>query len=259
MIKVENLHKSFDGHEVLKGISFEVKRGQVVALIGGSGDGKSVLLKHVAGLMRPDEGRVTIDGKEIGRLRGSELSELRTRLGFLFQGGALFDSMSIFDNVAFPLKEKTRLSDELIGEKAMEELKHVGLSGSEQKYPSQLSGGMVKRAALARALVTEPEIMLFDEPTTGLDPVRGGVILRLIASCHQRLSFTGILVTHEIPRVFDIVDKVFMLHDGVVWAQGTGDALINSEDPVVREFIGETVRSPVQGEDEAFEAEEGVH
>lgn len=237
MIKIEELHKSFDGNQVLRGVSLEINKGKVVALIGGSGGGKSVLLKHVAGLIRPDQGRVVVDGNDLGGLKGKGLMALRDRLGFLFQGGALFDSMTVFENVAFPLKEKTKLSDALIQERVLNELEHVGLSGSEGKYPSQISGGMVKRAAIARALVTEPEIMLFDEPTTGLDPIIGLAILNLIDSCHKRLSFTGIIVTHEIPRVFGIVDRVVMLHEGVVYAAGTPEEFRSSRKPVVQAFI----------------------
>ena len=238
MIQVQGLHRSFDGNEVLKGVSLKVRKGEVTALIGGSGCGKSVLLKHVAGLMKPDSGRVMIDNTDIGMLSGKKLMALRDRLGFLFQGGALFDSMTVFENVAFPLKEKTKLSSELIRQRVLRELGHVGLSGSELKYPSQISGGMVKRAALARALVMDPEIMLFDEPTTGLDPVIGHAILNLIDSCHKRVSFSGIIVTHEIPKVFEIVDRVAMLHEGIVWAEGTPRDLISSSDPIVKAFVG---------------------
>lgn len=236
MIKIENLQKSFDGHDVLKGISFEVGKGQVFALVGGSGGGKSVLLKHVVGLLKPDRGRVMVDGKEISG-SGGNVRAFRERLGFLFQGGALFDSMNVFENVAFPLKEKSKLSKNLIREKVLSELENVGLSGSENRYPSQISGGMVKRAALARALVGDPEIMLFDEPTTGLDPVTGQSILKLIDSCHRRLLFTGIIVTHEIPKVLAIVDRVVMLHEGVVRAEGTPSDFMGSRDPVIRAFL----------------------
>ena len=236
MIKIENLQISFDGHDVLKGISFEVGKGQVFALVGGSGGGKSVLLKHVVGLLKPDRGRVMVDGKEISG-SGGNVRAFRERLGFLFQGGALFDSMNVFENVAFPLKEKSKLSKNLIREKVLSELENVGLSGSENRYPSQISGGMVKRAALARALVGDPEIMLFDEPTTGLDPVTGQSILKLIDSCHRRLLFTGIIVTHEIPKVLAIVDRVVMLHEGVVRAEGTPSDFMGSRDPVIRAFL----------------------
>ena len=238
MISIDDLHKSFDGNEVLRGISLDIKKGEVVALIGGSGCGKSVLLKHVVGLMKPDSGSVTVDGKDMSMLRGGALTGLRERFGFLFQGGALFDSMTVFENVAFPLKEKTKLSSHLVRERAFREIENVGLSGSEYKYPSQISGGMIKRAALARSLVMDPEIMLFDEPTTGLDPVTGDAILNLIDACHKRLSFTAIVVTHEIPGVFDIVQKVAMIHEGIILAEGTPEEFMSFTEPVVRAFVG---------------------
>jgi len=241
MIKIENIIKSFDGNEVLKGVSLEIRKGDILALIGGSGCGKSVLLKHVSGLLKPDHGNITIDGRDINKLGGRSLMELRGRLGFLFQSGALFDSMTVFENVAFPLKEKTGLSGRAIKDRVLRELENVGLSGSEIKYPSQISGGMVKRAALARALVMDPEIMLFDEPTTGLDPVIGHSILSLINLCHRRLEFTGIIVTHQIPEIFDIVERVGLLHEGVVRIEGTPQEFITSRDPAVRAFIDKTV------------------
>lgn len=237
MIRVEDLHKSFDGTEVLKGISFETGKGEILALIGRSGYGKSVLLKHMAGLIKPDQGRVLLDNQDVARLRGRDLFRMRARLGFLFQSGALFDSMTIFDNVAFPLREKTRLSEDEVRRKVFFELEQVGLIGSEKKHPSQVSGGMVKRASLARALIQEPEIMLFDEPTTGLDPITGRNILNLIESCHRRLGFTGIIVTHEIPRVFEIVDKVAMLDGGLVAFYGTPEQILLSKDPVVQPLV----------------------
>ncbi len=235
--RLDALHKSFDGHPVLQGVSLTIEKGEVAALIGGSGCGKSVLLKHLAGLMKPDRGRVFIDDTDMAALGGGKLQRVRARLGFLFQGGALFDSMTVFENIAFPLNEKSRLSRAVIERRVSEELGHVGLKGSEHKYPSQISGGMIKRAALARALVTEPEIMLFDEPTTGLDPVMGRSILKLITSCHERLAFTGIIVTHMIPKVFEIVDRVVLLHEGTVWANGSVEEIMNSRDPFVREFV----------------------
>jgi phospholipid/cholesterol/gamma-HCH transport system ATP-binding protein len=237
MIKIEELYKSFDGVEVLKGISLEIGKGEILALIGRSGYGKSVLLKHVAGLMKPDRGRVILDGHDMNLLGGKELRKLRNRLGFLFQGGALFDSMNIFENVAFPLKEKTKLREKEIREKVLYELEQVGLIGSENKYPSQISGGMVRRASIARALVEEPEIMLIDEPTTGLDPVTGQTILSLIDSCHQRLHFTGIIVTHEVPKIFEIVGKVAMLQEGKILFQGTPGEIMRCEEPAVKTFI----------------------
>ena len=238
MIVIEDLHKNFDGNRVFNGLTLRVPHGNILALIGGSGSGKSVLLKHVSGLMRADRGRIVLDGNDLNLVRGRELTGLRSRLGFLFQGGALFDSMTVLENVAFPLREKTKLAADKIKTRALEELENVGLSGSENKYPSQLSGGMAKRAALARALITDPEIMLFDEPTTGLDPVTGTSILRLIDACRKRLDFTGIIVTHEIPKVFDIVDRVALVKDGVVREEGTTSEFISSDDPLVKAFLG---------------------
>jgi phospholipid/cholesterol/gamma-HCH transport system ATP-binding protein len=245
MIIIEELYKSFDGNRVLNGTSLEIKEGEILALIGKSGIGKSVLLKHIVGLLRPDRGRIIVKGKDIGRIRNSELMKLRRHLGFLFQGGALFDSMSVYDNVAFPLREKSRLGEEEIRKKVMHELGQVGLTGSEDRYPSQLSGGMKKRAALARELVWEPEIMLFDEPTTGLDPIISNAILTLIDKLHKRLKFTGIIVTHEIPQVFEITDRVAMLHDGVITAVGTPEEILISRDPLVNQFIRGDTKGPI--------------
>ncbi|MFO7784116.1 MAG: ABC transporter ATP-binding protein [Thermodesulfobacteriota bacterium] len=245
IVEIEDLYRSFDGLAVLQGISLEVERGELVALIGRSGCGKSVLLKHIAGLMRPDSGTVFIDGEDMSRLRGKALSRLRKRLGFLFQGGALFDSMTVFENVAFPLKEKTKMSVEDIRKRVSDELALVGLSGEEPKYPSQLSGGMQKRAALARELVAEPEIMLFDEPTTGLDPIIGHSTLKLIDDLHGRFRFTGIIVTHEIHRVFEIVDRVAFLHEGRIQAQGTPDEILASEEALVRQFVRGEIEGPI--------------
>lgn len=245
MIEIEDLHKSFEGFEVLKGVSLRIEKGEILVLIGRSGYGKSVILKHVAGLMKPDRGRVVVDGQEVGSLRGKALSQLRSRLGFLFQGGALFGSMTVFDNVAFPLREKTKLSKEEIRKRVLYELDQVGLSGAEEKYPAQVSGGMQKRVALARELVGEPEIMLFDEPTTGLDPIIGHAILNLIDALHKRLNFTSIIVTHELERVFKIVNKVAMIHEGAIKAVGSPEEIVSSEDPVVQQFIKGEIEGPI--------------
>lgn len=246
MIRVEDLHKSFDGLEVLRGVSFQIERGEVLALIGRSGYGKSVLLKHIAGLMRPDQGRIFIDGEDICCPRGKTLERLRSRFAFLFQNGALFDSLTVFENVAFPLREKTRLTDREIREKVLSELDQVGLAGAENKFPAEISGGMIKRAALARALVREPEIMLFDEPTTGLDPIIAHAILNLIDSCHKRLNFTGIIVTHQIPTIFDIVQKVAMLYEGAIRLIGSPEEIVSSKDPVVKQFINGDIEGPIE-------------
>jgi len=244
MIKMENLHKSFEDLEVLKGVSLQVEKGEILALIGGSGHGKTVILKHVAGLMKPDRGHVYINGKDVFNLRRDELEQLRSHLGFLFQSGALFSSLTVFDNVAFPLREKTHLSKQEIREKVLNVLEQVGLGGAEEKYPAQISGGMIKRTALARSLVRHPEIMLFDEPTTGLDPVIAHTILDLIKSIHKDLGFTGMIVSHELSNVFQIVQKVAMLHDGVILFVGTPEEITASRNPIVRQFVTEALRIP---------------
>jgi len=237
MIRVDDLHKSFDGLKVLQGVSFEVKKGEILALIGGSGSGKSVLLRHVARLISPDRGRVFIDSQNLRKLGRSQLEGIRSRFGFLFQGGALFDSMTVYENVAFPLREKTSLTEDQIRGKVLDGLEQVDLRGSEDKYPAQMSGGMVKRVALARCLVRNPEIMLIDEPTSGLDPVTSHHILNLIHSLHQRLGFTGIIVTHELIKVFEIVQKVAMLHEGRILIIGPPEEILSSKDPVVQQFV----------------------
>ena len=237
MIDVIDLHKSFNGSHVLKGISLRVEKGEILALIGKSGYGKSVFLKHIVGLLKGDQGKVLINGEDIATSKGTALEKLRKKFGFLFQGGALFDSLNVFDNVAFPLREKTRMKETDIRDKVLFELEQVGLQGSENKYPAEISGGMKKRAAFARSLILDPEIMLFDEPTTGLDPIIANTIHALIKNTHERLKFTGIIVTHEIPKIFSIVQKVAMLNDGVIIAQGTPQEIQASPHPLVQQFI----------------------
>jgi len=238
MIRVADVHKAFDGVTVLDGVSLEVPDGCFTALIGRSGHGKSVLLRHMAGLLRPDRGRVEIDGEDLATLRMGALRRLRRRFGFVFQGGALFDSMTVYDNVAFPLRECLRLPEPAVQERVMATLGQVGLSGSEGKLPAQISGGMGKRAALARVLVLQPQIIFFDEPTTGLDPITAQSILDLVSRCHRDLRFTGVIVSHQIPRVFDIVQQVALLHRGRIRFAGTPDELRGSQDEVVKGLLG---------------------
>jgi phospholipid/cholesterol/gamma-HCH transport system ATP-binding protein len=245
LIELNEIHKSFDGNNVLKGISLKVEKGEILVLIGMSGYGKSVILKHVVGLMNPDKGQVFVDGQEVNRLKGGTLADLRSKIGFLFQGGALFESMTVFENIAFPLKEKIGLEKSIIEEKVHNVLEQVGLKGTDSKYPAQLSGGMQKRAALARELVWEPEIMLFDEPTTGLDPIIGHAILNLIEDIHNRMNFTGIIITHELERVFKIVNKVAMLHEGVIIESGLPEEILASGNPVVKQFLSGETEGPI--------------
>ncbi|GAN34794.1 MAG: ABC transporter ATP-binding protein [Candidatus Brocadia sp. AMX2] len=245
MIEVIDLHKSFKRHEVLRGVNLKVKDGESLALIGGSGQGKSILLKHIIGLVKPDQGRISINNQDINKLGRKSLRQLKERFGVVFQGGALFDSLTVFENVAFPLREKTRLKASEIQEKVLKELGRVGLSGSENKYPAEISGGMKKRVALARCLVMNPEIVLFDEPTTGLDPLIGKAIHKLIRDCQRSFHFTAIIVTHEIPAVFSVVDRVAMLFDGKIIAEGTPEEIQASTDPVVHQFIHGELEGPI--------------
>ena len=237
MIEVIDLHKSLNGVPVLKGINFKVEKGEILALIGKSGHGKSVLLKHIVGIMKPDRGNILIDGEDITKSRGTALERLRRRSGFLFQGGALFDSINVFENVAFPLREKTHMEKEKIREKVLQELGQVGLPGVENKYPAELSGGMKKRVALARCLCTDPEIMLFDEPTTGLDLVTARSINNLIKETHDRIRFTGVMITHDINQILSIVQKVAVLDAGTIEFTGTPGEIRTTNDPMVRQFF----------------------
>jgi phospholipid/cholesterol/gamma-HCH transport system ATP-binding protein len=246
MIEIINLYRSFNGTPVLKGVSLKIVKGELLALIGRSGIGKSVLLKHVVGLMQPDSGTILINNTDINRLRGIQLTEIRKLFGFLFQGGALFDSMTVYDNVAFPMREKTKMSEAQIKDRVFRELEQMGLKNDWKKFPAELSGGMRKRAALARALVMDPAIMLFDEPTTGLDPIIGQTILDYIQQCHQRLKFTGIIVTHEVAKVFNIVQQVAMIHQGEIIAYGSPDELQKLNNPIFDQFIKGDTNGPIQ-------------
>lgn len=248
MIEVRGLHKSFDGQDVLRGVDFSVGKGEVFAVIGGSGQGKSVLLKHLLGLMKPDSGSVLVEGEDICALSGPALYRLRDRFGYLFQGGALFDSMTIFDNIAFPLREKTKLSSREIKSKVEEELAKVGLEGMGHKFPADVSGGMKKRAAFARVLVMKPEIVLFDEPTTGLDPVLVDSVHKLILWGKQTYGFTAVIVSHEIPEIFGVADRIGMLSGGKMIQVGSPDEIQGSQIPEIYRFVrGISDASPEQG------------
>jgi phospholipid/cholesterol/gamma-HCH transport system ATP-binding protein len=237
MIKVSGLRKSFNGQPVLNGIDLDVPDGSITIIIGRSGGGKSVFLKHLLGLMRPDGGRIEVGGVDLARLRGRALDEVRKRYGVVFQSGALFDSMTCRDNVAFPLREKFRLTPANLVKRVDRALAQVELEGIGDKYPEEVSGGMRKRVAIARALVTEPEIVFFDEPTTGLDPVLVNTIHHLILELHRRLHFTAVMVSHEIPEIFEIADRVGMLHEGRIVELGPPAAIQGSSNPVVQQFI----------------------
>src|SRR5213592_629194 len=237
VIRLVGVKKTLGGQPVLRGINLEIPRGKMTTVIGRSGGGKSVLLKHMIRLLKPDRGQVLVDGVDITRLGPRELNEVRKKFAMLFQGAALFDSLTVFENVAFPLREKTKLKEAEIEGKVLEMLDQVGLTGMGHKFPAELSGGMRKRAGLARALVMGPEIILFDEPTTGLDPLMAKTIHDLIVATHRTFHFTAIMVSHEIPEIFSISDWVAMLKEGKIAAMAPSAEFQRTTDPAIREFI----------------------
>jgi len=245
MIKLTGVHKSFGAQKVLNGLNLEIPEGKVTAIIGPSGEGKSVLLKHIIGLLQPDSGRIEVDGESILGLRRSQLNRIREKFGMLFQNAALFDSMNVFENVAFPLREKTNLTRDEIRRRVVSALEDVGLRNVENKFPDELSGGMKKRVGLARAVVLNPKIILFDEPTTGLDPVIKRAIHHLIRETHAKFGFTAVVVSHEIPEIFDIAQNVAMLYQGEILQHGTPDEIQVSTHPVVRQFISGSLDGPI--------------
>jgi phospholipid/cholesterol/gamma-HCH transport system ATP-binding protein len=245
MIRLTGVHKSFGAQKVLNGLNLEIPEGKVTAIIGPSGEGKSVLLKLIIGLLQPDSGLIEVDGECMQGLRRSQLNLIREKFGMLFQNAALFDSMSVFENVAFPLQEKTKLTRDEIRRRVLSALEHVGLKNVEDKFPDELSGGMKKRVGLARAVVLDPKIILFDEPTTGLDPVIKRAIHHLIRETHAKFGFTAVVVSHEIPEIFDIAQNVAMLYQGEILQHGTPDEIQASTHPVVKQFISGSLDGPI--------------
>jgi phospholipid/cholesterol/gamma-HCH transport system ATP-binding protein len=246
MIEVSEIYKSFGEQRVLDGVNLAIESGDIVALLGTSGSGKSVLLRNIVGLMEPDSGTVSIDGVDIHDTNSKDFAEVRDKIGMLFQHGALFDSMTVYENLAFPLHEKTSLSRAEIKEKIDHRLSLVNMDESQDKYPAELSGGMQKRVALARTLILDPQIIFFDEPTTGLDPLIANSILRLIHRLHDQLDFTAIIVTHNFHNVFPIVQKVAMLYDGKIIAYEPPSDFRDSDHPAVQEFVREAMEGPLE-------------
>lgn len=237
-IRLHDVHKAFAGKPVLRGVELEVRRGETLAVLGSSGSGKSVTLKTVNGLLRPDSGRVEALGVRVDTLSEKQLQPVRRRVSYLFQGGALFDSMSVFDNVAFPLREHQRPGEDELRRRVAELLELVQLGGTEELMPSELSGGMRKRAALARALALQPEVIMYDEPTTGLDPVTGNAIADLIRHLNERFDVTSVVVTHDVPLVRRVAERVVFLHEGRFVFSGTVEAACAGTAPeVVRAFF----------------------
>lgn len=234
---MENVHKAYGSNVVLSGFDLEVPDGEIVTVIGGSGSGKSTALKTIIGLVPPDEGTVTVDGDEVGSLELEELYGLRRKVGYVFQFAALFDSMTIGENVAMGLTRMRTLSSSEIEGRVAESLERVGLAGSEDRLPAELSGGMKKRAGVARAIALEPRYLLYDEPTTGLDPITVTMIDRIILQMRDELGVTSLVITHDMQSAYRISDRIAMLHEGRVRAVGTPEEIQESEDPVVRGFI----------------------
>ncbi len=251
-IKVRDLHRRFDHQQVLDGVSLDIPPDQITTIVGPSGSGKTVFLKHLNLLLRPDSGQIVIDNVDVTKLRGAAVDAVREKFGMLFQAGALFDSMSVFDNVAFPLVEKTRMPRAEIKQRVLETLQAVGLEKMERKYPSELSGGMQKRAALARALVTRPKILMLDEPTTGLDPSRTGAIHELIRRTQKNFELTVVLVSHDVPAVFEVSDRVAFLHHGKTHLNGTVAEVMAANDEIFKHFLEGKAAGAENEENEAL-------
>ena len=237
MIEVRDLHKSFGAQKVLQGTNLKINKGERVVIIGRSGGGKSILLKHLIGLLRPDIGEVFIDGQNISTMDERPLLEVRRKFGMLFQGAALFDSMTVLENVGFALNRQRKWSPEEIKQKVEQALEMVDLPGTGEKKPAELSGGMRKRVGLARAIVYQPEIVLYDEPTTGLDPISADSIDRLIVKVSQKMNVTSVAVTHDMRSAAIIGQRIMMLHDGKIYANGTPEQILQSTDPIVHRFV----------------------
>lgn len=245
MIEIINLCKSFGEHKVLDNLSLNIQSGETTVIIGRSGCGKSVLLKHIVGILKPDSGQVIIDGVDITKLDGKELNKFRMKFGMLFQGSALFDSLTIGENVGFALYEHSNMEKRLIAKRIKECLEMVGLHDIEELKPAELSGGMKKRVGLARAVCVNPEIILYDEPTTGVDPIMGDAINSLIRQLHDRLKITSIAVTHDMVSAYNIANRIAMLYEGKIIFAGTPDEVKNTKDPIVHQFITGAAKGPI--------------
>jgi phospholipid/cholesterol/gamma-HCH transport system ATP-binding protein len=248
MIEIVNLHRSFGSHHVLRGVNLKVEKGESMTVIGGSGSGKSVLIKHIIGLLFPDKGKVVVDGQALNDLDESGLNEMRKKFGMLFQMAALFDSLTVWENVGFSLKRHTKLSDKEIRKIATEKLALVGLKDVEDKMPSELSGGMKKRVGLARAIAMDAAIILYDEPTTGLDPIAADAINDLIVDLRKKLGVTSVAITHDMHSAYKISDRIAMLYKGEILEVGTPDEIRNTTNPIVRQFITGSAVGPITAE-----------
>jgi phospholipid/cholesterol/gamma-HCH transport system ATP-binding protein len=246
LFEASGLSKSFNGQKVLDSVSLRINRGDSIVIIGQSGGGKSVLLKHLMLLMEPDEGTVIFDGIDTSELKSFEKAQLRKRMGMLFQSAALFDSMTVGENVGLALKESRKFSQSEIDDIVLEKLEMVGLKDAGRKFPSELSGGMRKRAGLARAIASNPEVVLYDEPTTGLDPITGDLINELIVELSEKLKITSVAVTHDMASAYKIADRIMMLYDGKIYFEGSPQEIRETDDAIVRQFITGSSHGPIQ-------------
>ena len=237
LIKLENVCKTFGTNQVLRGINLSIFKGEITTIIGKSGTGKSVLLKHIIGLLSPDSGDIFFEGHSLRLMPKKKRKALKSKFSYMFQGAALFDSLTVFENIALPLNERSVLKKNKIKKLVLEKLQQLDLNDIENKYPSQISGGMQKRVALARALITNPEIVLFDEPTTGLDPIRKNAVHQMITNYHQKFGYSGVIVSHEIPDIFDISQRIAMLDRGKIVFEGSPEQIQNCDTALVRQFI----------------------
>jgi len=248
MIRIDGLHKWFGSNHVLQGVDLEIYEGETIVIIGRSGCGKSVLLKHIMGILRPDEGKIFIEETDILTLNLGELEQFRMKIGMLFQGAALFDSLTVKANVGFSLYEHTHLAKEQIEDSVRNKLGMVGLAGIEDLMPSELSGGMKKRVGLARAICNDPRIILYDEPTTGLDPINADVINDLILRMQSKLQVTSIVVTHDMTSAYKVGNRIAMLYGGKIIGLGTPDEIKNTQNPIIRQFITGSAQGPITGQ-----------
>jgi phospholipid/cholesterol/gamma-HCH transport system ATP-binding protein len=237
MIEIQGVHKSFNGNHVLKGIDLQIEKGRTTVILGGSGSGKSVLMKHMMGLLQADQGRILVDSEDITNMSERELVRVRAKFGMVFQLAALFDSMTVADNIAFPLREHRKLKEHQIRSIVAEKLALVDLEGVEDKYPAELSGGMRKRVGLARAVVLDPQILLYDEPTTGLDPITTDSVDEMIMNAQKKLGVTSVVISHDIASSLRVANHVAMLHGGCIIEQGTPEVLRQSQHPYVHKFL----------------------
>ncbi len=245
MIEIKGIFKSFENNQVLRGVDLTINKGETAVIIGRSGCGKSVLLKLIMGLLKPDSGTILVNGDDVTSLNDNQLNKVRQKFGMLFQASALFDSMTVDENVGLGLREHTKLSENQVRQKVEGKLRMVGLSEVEQLKPAELSGGMKKRVGLARAIAMDPEYVLFDEPTTGLDPIMADVINELIVSLRNTLSITSIAVTHDIVSAYKIADRIAMLYEGKIVFVGTPEEVKNTDNPLVRQFIEGSSQGPI--------------